>query len=193
MSMVWAHVIPFVALQFYSDSDKEEKDAIMLVLVCSACLWLLLNIAFFCTIDLSYLSTFFGTKTASQYTCEYFLTSTEDFQKWDAVFENRIDYTKSIHEDVKVWVAENVSEWKEEKPDWFNLSMFPDDLLPRDVLADLGGSKRRKSLGGPERGFLDSVGMGGSLMKLYVESAAAELREDEEVESLRWSQDVECR
>ena len=31
---------------------------------------------FFCTIDLSYLRTFFRTTTAAQYTCERFLTST---------------------------------------------------------------------------------------------------------------------
>jgi len=107
-------------------------------------LWVLLNIIFFCTIDLRFLKTFFGTKTAPQYTCEYFLTSEEDFQRWDAVFENRLIYTESIHERVKEWVEKNIVRWQRERPDWFNIEMVPDKLLPSNVLAAVGGVKRRR-------------------------------------------------
>jgi len=103
-----------------------------------------LNIIFFCTIDLRFLKTFFGTKTAPQYTCEYFLTSEEDFQRWDAVFENRLIYTESIHERVKEWVEKNIVRWQRERPDWFNIEMVPDKLLPSNVLAAVGGVKRRR-------------------------------------------------
>ena len=70
-SMVWAQAFPFVALQFYEDSDT-KKVALTIFLVGSFASWLLLNIAFFSTINLNYLGTFFGTKTAPQYTCELF-------------------------------------------------------------------------------------------------------------------------
>jgi len=51
-------------LLFYEENDTIAKDAITLILIGSFSAWLLLNVAFFCTIDLGYLGTFFGTKTA---------------------------------------------------------------------------------------------------------------------------------
>ena len=51
LSMVWARVFPFVAVtQYY---DNEDAETITLILVGCFVLWLVLNIAFFCTIDLS--------------------------------------------------------------------------------------------------------------------------------------------
>jgi len=142
--MVWAQAFPFVALQFYEEGDTISKDLITLILIGSFSTWLLLNVAFFCSIDLSYLGTFFGTKTAPQYTCEYFITSKEDFQRWDAVFENRLSYTTSIHKEVRTWVADNVTRWQNEKPPFFKIEMIPDDLLPRAVFEAEGGVRRRR-------------------------------------------------
>ena len=120
------------------------KDTMTGFLAMSFTAWLVLNIIFFCSIDLSYLNTFFGTKTAPQYTCELFLTSKEDYSKFRAVFKNRNDYTKSIHGKVKEWVAENIDQWRRENPDWFNIEKIPDEFLPKDVLQSVGGAKRRR-------------------------------------------------
>jgi len=106
---------------------------------------LLSSIIFFCMTDLSYLNTFFGSMTAAQYTCELYLTSKDDFQKFDAIFTNRIQYTKKIHEEVKLWVATNIGQWRMERPDWFKIEMIPDELLPKDVFRAEGGAKRRRS------------------------------------------------
>jgi len=141
ISMIWAQVFPFVALQYF---DGEMKDTMTGFLAISFAAWLVLNIIFFCSIDLSYLNTFFGTKTAPQYTCELFLTSKEDYSKFRAVFKNRNDYTKSIHGKVKEWVAENIDQWRRENPDWFNIEKIPDEFLPKDVLQSVGGAKRRR-------------------------------------------------
>ena len=141
MSMFWAQAFPFVALQYF---DGEKKQILTAFLAICFSLWLVVNIIFFCTIDLSYLNTFFGTKTAPQYTCELYLTGKEDFQKFDAIFTNRIQYTKNIHEEVKEWVAENLGEWRRERPDWFNIEMIPDELLPKDVFESVGGANRRR-------------------------------------------------
>jgi len=64
-------MFPFVALQLYDDGDNDSsvKEAMTGFLIGLFLLWMLLNVAFFCTIDLSYLGTFFGTMTAPQYTC----------------------------------------------------------------------------------------------------------------------------
>jgi len=142
MSMIWAQAFPFVALQyFYGDS----KDDLTVFLAMSFTAWLLLNFIFFCTIDLSYLNTFFGTKTAPQYTCELFLTSKEDHQRFRAVFKNRIEFTKSIYEEVKEWVGENINQWKRRNPNWFKIEKIPDEFLPKGVFESEGGAKRRRS------------------------------------------------
>ena len=131
ISLLWAQVFPFVALLFFPDEATQGgnvKEKITMFLAASFLLWLTFNIVFFCTIDLSYLNTFFGTKTAPQYTCELFLTSKEDHQRFHAVFKNRIEYTKSIHRieytksihgEVKEWVVNNLRKWRRERPDWF--------------------------------------------------------------------------
>jgi len=142
ISLIWAQAFPFVALQYF---DGDSKDIMTGFLAVSLMAWLVSNIIFFCTIDLSYLNTFFGTKTAPQYTCELFITSKDDYQKFRAVFKNRIEFTKSIHGKVKEWVAENIDKWKRERPDWFKMDKIPDELLPKDVLEAEGGTKRRRS------------------------------------------------
>jgi len=142
ISMIWAQAFPFVALQYF---DGDSKDVMTGFLAVSLMLWLVLNIAFFCTIDLSYLNTFFGTMTAPQYTCELYLTGNDDSQKFDAIFTNRIEYTKSIHEEVKVWIAANIDEWRRIEPDWFNIELIPDEFLPKDAFEAEGGANRRRS------------------------------------------------
>ena len=137
VNMLWAQLMPFVALWMYkmeeegvgdeavdvanlnvtnvvnktssppngngsnTHSELLKNNTIGIFLACSFVLWLVLNIIFFCTIDLSYLHTFFDLKTGSEYSIERYLTTTEDFIKFDAVFMNRLSYTRPIHEDVK--------------------------------------------------------------------------------------------
>jgi len=112
--------------------------------LCSFATWLLLNVVFFCTIDTSYLGTFFGTKTAPQYTCELFLTSEEELETFGWAFEVRSSYSKSINTEIKLWVAANLSQWKAERPKWFNIEKIPDELLPAEALAAEGGEIRRR-------------------------------------------------
>ena len=89
-----------------------KKDNITIFLVGSFCAWLLLNVFFFATVDLSYLPTFFDKKTAPQYACELFKSSKDDSAKFNAVFTNRLSYTKEVHADVKEWVSQNIDRWE---------------------------------------------------------------------------------
>jgi len=141
--MVWAQIMPFVALQFF---EGDMKETITIMLLCCFTLWLLLNFFFFCTINLSYLNTFFGTTTGPQYACELFLTSSEDNIKFKTAFRKRLQSTKSIEADVKEWVANNIDRWKVDKPDWLKIEFIPNDTLPQAVLeAEGGAAKRRRS------------------------------------------------
>ena len=148
-SMIWAQVMPFVALEMYeAGSDGVEKDKIMVFLICSFFTWLLINIKFFRTIDLSYLHTFFGFKTASQYTTELFLTSKLDKDKYRAAFKKRASYTKSVEPEIKAWVAENIEKWMAEREDWFKIQQIPEEFLPGELMRSqkMGmGSRRRRS------------------------------------------------
>ena len=62
------------------------------------------------------------------------------------MFTNRLQYTKSIHRDVKEWVGANIARWELERPSWFKIEKIPDDLLSRDVLEAEGGAKRKRSI-----------------------------------------------
>ena len=141
--MFWAQIFPFVALQFH-ERDETARNALTSFLVGCFSPWLVLNIVFFCTIDLKFLNNFFGTKTAPRYSCELFLESELESAKYRTVFKKRIAYTKSIHREVRQWVTNNITRWKENKPDWFKVEMIPDDFLPSDVFEEEGRARRRR-------------------------------------------------
>ena len=131
--------MPFVALYMYENADEDEdgrkKELLLIFLSSSLAVWLILNILFFCTIDLSYVNTFIGIKTGPQHTCERFNKMGEsDETKFGVVFGSSLSYTKSIRGEVRTWVAENIAGWIEEKPEWFNIDFIPNDMLPEDVL-----------------------------------------------------------
>ena len=90
------------------------------------------------------MNTYFSTKTAPQYTCDLFMKSKEDYQKFDAIFSTRLSYSKSIEKEVREWVAENVEEWVAAAPAWFKIELVPDNFLPRKVFVALGGLDRRR-------------------------------------------------
>ena len=139
--------MPFVALHLYEEEDKKVigKQILMMFLSCSITVWLILNIAFFCTIDLSFLNTFIGIANGPQYTCKRFnKTSESDEINFGIVFGNRLSYTKSIHGEVRTWVGENIAGWTEEKPDWFNIDLIPNDMLPDEMLESEGGAARKR-------------------------------------------------
>jgi len=142
-------IFPFEAWQIYKKTGDHtghgHVHGILNILVIIATMWMVLNIVFLCSVDLSFFPTFFWTKTAPQYSCEQFTMSKEDFQRWDVVFTNRLEYTESVHSEVKEWVGGNIARWKEEKPSWFIIEMISDDFLPRDVFEAEGGAKRRRS------------------------------------------------
>ena len=141
--MVLSQIFPFVAL-FVADND--DYDRLFQVLVASFVLWVSLNITFFCSIDLTYLRTFFTRTTASQYTCQRFLESKEDFQRFDAVFESRLAFSKPVQKEIKEWVANNIDRWRAEREEWFNVRLIPDEFLPKDIFEIEGGAKRRRSV-----------------------------------------------
>ena len=141
-SMLWAQIMPFVALSFYEGENKEQ---LKILLMCSFGLWLVLNGLFFYSIDRSYITTFFGSETAPQYTVELFRNGEGDFAKFDAAFDNRRSYINGIEDEIKIWVGENVDRWRIENEEWFLVDKIWDEFLPVEVFEAIGGAKRRRS------------------------------------------------
>ena len=141
-SMIWAQMTPFVALSFYEGGNKEQLRTLLLV---SFGIWLVLNGLFFCSIDRSFLGTFFGTKTAPQYTVELFRTSTTDKAKFRACFTNTRSYINGLEEEVKEWLRENIARFQLEQPEWWKIEMVGDEFLPSLAIEAEGGARRRRS------------------------------------------------
>jgi len=130
--MIWAQMMPFVALGWYEGENKEQLQT--LLFVCFG-LWLVLNGLFFFLIEKSYITTFFGTKTAPQYTVELFRNSEDDASKFDAAFDNRLSYLAECEEEVKGWIAQNYDILVGEE--WFIVAKVPDDFLSKQILGEL--------------------------------------------------------
>jgi len=142
VSLVWAQISPFVAFQFYNGAHSE---ILKLFLVISFVIWAVLNLAFFCTIDLNYIHTFFSTETAAQYTVGLYTNATDDMLKFDAAFTNRKRFTKAIQGEIKEWVRLNIDRWRLEEQDWFKVALIYNDFLPIEVYEAEGGARRRRS------------------------------------------------
>ena len=142
LSMVWAQIMPFLALRWYEGDNKEE---LRLLLGVNFTVWLVLNGFFFLSIEKRFVKTFFTRTTAPQYTVQLFLTSEEDANKFDAAFDNRASYIGGCKEEVKEWVRVNIERWRFENADWFKIDKIPDAMLPAEVVQEEGGTRRRRS------------------------------------------------
>ena len=94
----------------------------------------------------SFVGTFFGTKTAPQYTVELFRNSEDDASKFDAAFDNRLSYIAECEEEVREWLRENIARFNLEQPEWWKIDLVPDEFLPRLAIIEAeGGARRRKN------------------------------------------------
>ena len=142
LSMVWAQIMPFLALRWYEGDNKEE---LRLLLGVNFTVWVVLNGFFFLSIEKRFVKTFFTRTTAPQYTVQLFLTSEDDASKFDAAFDNRASYIGGCKEEVKEFVRVNIERWRRENADWFKIDKIPDEMLPAEVVAEEGGARRRKN------------------------------------------------
>jgi len=140
-SMLWAQIMPFVALGWYEGGNKEQMQMLLLG---SFGVWLLMNVLFFCSIDRSYMHTFFGTKTGPQYIVELFRTSTLDSAKFKAVFSKRRSYIAECKDEVKEWLRENIDRFNLVQPEWWKIDMVPDEFLEERVIEAEGGRMRKR-------------------------------------------------
>jgi len=141
-SMIWAQIMPFVALGWYEGDNKEQLQTSLFI--CFG-LWLVLNGLFFASIESSFVGTFFGTKTAPQYTVELFRNSEDDASKFDAAFDNRRSYIVECEDEVKEWLRENIARFNLEQPEWWKIEMVGDEFLPQFAIEAEGGLRRRRN------------------------------------------------
>ena len=128
-SVLWAQVFPIVALQLYEGDEKIKRSA-TIFFIGSFMVWIVLAMNLCCIINLSLLNTFYSTQTASQFVIKRFTESGDDQIKFDAIFSNRLSFTKPIYSEVKAWVADNIDRWKLDKPEWFKINEIPPEMMP---------------------------------------------------------------
>ncbi|GMI50270.1 hypothetical protein ScalyP_jg12132 [Parmales sp. scaly parma] len=56
-----------------------------------------------------------------------------------------MSFTAPIHDEIKVWVAENIDRWGVEQKEWFRIEQIPDEFLPATKFLEAGGWKRRRA------------------------------------------------
>ena len=142
VSMIWAQIMPFVALGFYEGGNKEQLEMLLLG---SFGVWLVLNGLFFWSIEKNFLGTFFGSKTAPQYTVDLFRDSANDFSKFGVAFDTRRSYIFECEDEVRAWLSENIDRFQLEQPEWWRIDMVGDEFLPRLAIEAEGGARRRRS------------------------------------------------
>ena len=140
--MIWAQIMPFVALSFYEKENKEQLQTLLLV---NCGIWVVLNGLFFCSIDRSFVWTFFGRQTAPQYTVDLFRNSEDDASKFDEAFDNRRSYIVECEDEVKEWLRENIARFNLEQPEWWKIEMVGDEFLSQFVIEAEGGLRRRRN------------------------------------------------
>jgi hypothetical protein len=138
LSMIWAQVFPFVALQF-STSEKKELLASMLQVSFGA--WLTLNTLFFAGINREFIRTFFTKTTGPEYTVLLFREAPSDELRFDAAFTNRRSYINGLEDEVRAWLRDNIGRFQLEQPEWWRIDMVGDEFLPEAE----GGARRRRS------------------------------------------------
>ena len=145
-SMIWAQIMPFVALSFYEGGNKEQLETLLLG---SFGIWLVLNGLFFYSIDRSFAGTFFGRHTAPQYTVELFRTSEDDATKFGVAFDTRRSYIFECEDEVRAWMEANYELLVGE--DWFIVAKVPDDFLPKRILGELNALAISEGKSGREK------------------------------------------
>ena len=177
--------MPFVALHLvgYDESKGDiSKENLQIFLFCSLGAWIVSTFAFFWTMDFSFIKTFIGVQTASQYTIERFLTAEDNSQKFDAAFLNRLSFTKPIHGEIKTWVADNIDRWKVEGEKWFNIDLIPGEMLPSEDLEVEGRTQRRRN----SVNLREAIGLTAidRSSKVHPESTSIDNNEEQHIELL---------
>ena len=93
-------------------------DRTLTMIMGSSCAVLLVTYALFlASINREYVATFIDTRTASEFSADYFLNATNDEKKF-GILEMNENLWRDIRNDVKAWLATSLPVWLEEEPPW---------------------------------------------------------------------------
>jgi hypothetical protein len=154
-NQITAQVSVLVSAHFYNvemaEVDVEEKVAestvwrMSIALVVAWCL----TILFFLTriVTPTHRHTFWSWVSGRQCVQEYFTKGETDEEKLDIFGCNRMLWESDIGSDVMAFTLQNWGRWEREKPAWFTPQVkasVPDEYIPREFLAALGGANRMR-------------------------------------------------
>ena len=142
LSMLWAQIMPFVALGW---SEGEDRGGVTVLLLNSFGIWLCLNFFFFLSIERGFVGTFFTKTTGPEYTVQLFREAPSDELRFDAAFTNKRSYINGLESEVRAWLSENIDRFQLEQPEWWKIDLVGDEFLPSLAIEAEGGARRRRS------------------------------------------------
>ena len=149
-NVVVNQIFCFVAVFLYGQYSTETKlisQETLFLVVTGLCIFSMLNFAIFLKlINKKYYHTFFNMQTGQEFLCETWRTGKTDKERF-YVFSKHRSYYKRIDKEIQLWLKENWENWEESSPEWFiakTIAKIPDELLPSEVYARMGGAKGRR-------------------------------------------------
>ena len=151
---VQTQVSVLVAVHVYNKyaEDSEESAKIdatttWTVAVVAISLWALTFAFFYFRVCVPrYRKTFYSTETGHQAVMNSFLNSTEDDIRM-GIFVNNRESWRDIEDEVRDFTHMNWRRWVETNPEWFTAAVIasvPDEFIPAEERALLGGGKRKR-------------------------------------------------
>jgi hypothetical protein len=153
LNLITAQASVLVAVFVYNlemagvvDKEKVPADTLWIMAISSVAVWCV-AVSFFLVrfTKRSHRHTFWSTVSGRQCVQEYFTKGSTDEGKLSIFENNMLLWESDIGSNVMEFTLHNWARWERDKPAWFTphiKAMVPDEYMPREFLAGLGGAHR---------------------------------------------------
>jgi hypothetical protein len=188
-NLISAQASVLIAVYLYTiDREKSEADNMWLMATALVVFWCAVMTFFLARIaNPTHRHTFWSSVSGRQCVHEYYTKGAADEDKLKIFGCNRLLWESDIRSEVMEFTLQNWTGWERDKPAWFTQKLkatVPDDYIPKESLAGLGGANRMRR-GSAAESVRESFRM------LKMEVAEEEEEEEEEIEAVNCEEEIE--